>query len=337
MSKAGAVGRLTEWLSGEGIVARQALWDSRVVLVELPAGRGMAGLARRLSLEGGQVWCGGGGSLCWVLGSSRAWVLRSELEGATLRARSVVEGLGVEPAATVGGCARALLSWVGEPRGYQGEGELLQRGADWHYFRVEAGRYGDSWLIDLDGAYYQLLRRVPTPAVHVWRDGSVRFGAVSRRSLSRWWAVLDAVRGEKLLRNALVGSGAGRDEGSWVWVSGEARRVRLERSGWRALSWLVVRSVYELCGAGCGEVGGVYANTDCVICGRGRAPDVWERYGLRWSCRAEGEAEVYGVGVYRVGDEATDWYRLGHRPVSSVRTPYPEVRFARWLGESRVL
>lgn len=336
-SRQGVVERLIEFVGKRGWEARPAWWDGRVVLCRVPAGVGLAGVARRLSLEGGQVWCGAGGSLCWVLGRHRAWLLREELEGVTLRARSVVEGLGLEPSPTVGGCARALLSWVGSPRGYQGEGAWLMRGADWHYFRVEAGRYARQWLLDIDGAYYQMLCRMPSPAVHCWRDGSVRFGGVSGRQLQRWWAVLDAVRGEKVLRNSLIGVGAGREDGAWVWVGGEVREVRLPADGWRVLAWLVVRTVYELCGAGCGEVGGRYANTDCVIGDVGRVPSCWERYGVRWSVRAEGDAEVYGVGVYRVGEVCTEWYRLGHRPLSSVRTPPPPLVYARWLGDARVL
>jgi hypothetical protein len=337
MSKAGARDSAIEYLGQFGVEAYPAGWDERVALVRLLPYQGMGGVARALSLRGGQVWLSGSGSCCWVLGSRRVWLLREELEGVTLRARAVVEGLGVEPAPTVGGCARALLGWVGEVRSSGADAELLMRGADWHYFRVEAGSYGGMHLLDIDSAYYQLLCRVPTPAVHVWRDGSVRFGGVSRSQLSRWWQVLDAVRGEKLLRNALVGAGVGRDDGAVVFVRGEVRTVSVHRSGWRVLGWLVVRSVYELCGAGCAEVGGVYANTDCVICDASRDPSVWQGLGVRYSERARGEAEVYGVGVYRVGEEATVWYRLGLRPLSSVRTPPPAVQYARWLASSRVL
>lgn len=317
--------------------ARQAMWDARVVLLRLPPLVGMAGVARALSESGGQVWLSGSGSCCWVVGSQRVWVLREELEGVTLGARRVLEGLGVEPAATVGGCARRLLEWVGEVRGRGGDGRWLGADWGWHYFRVEPGTYSQASLFDIDSAYYQLLLRVPSPAVHLWSDGSVCFGGVSRRALSRWWQVLEAVRPHKLLRNALVGASVGREDGACVFVRGEAKRVHVPPSSFAPLGRLVVGTTYQLCGVAAHEVGAVYANTDCVISPQHREPSAWSELGVRFSERARGDAEVCGVGVYRVGEEATVWYRLGHRPLSRVQMPPPDGRLLGWLREARIL
>lgn len=234
------------------------------------------------------------------------YVSRSRLPE-VLRARAVCEGLGVEPAWSVGGCARALLRWAlgdGHPaphaRGYVG--------GRWHYYGVRVGSYERVWLWDLDAAYWQLLGRLRTPLPVLLRDGRVLWQEPSSEQWERWACLLGSVGGCKLLRNALVGVSLSGLEPSAYWCRGELRRVSGRVGGHVCLGALVVRACYELTGwAYNTERGACYANTDCVISRRDAPPAVWTDFGLRCSLRATGDAEVRGVGAYRVGD-----YRTGH-------------------------
>ncbi|MCL6567284.1 MAG: hypothetical protein K6U09_12810 [Acidobacteriia bacterium] len=254
---------------------------------------------------GGQWWWSNDG-VCWVLGKRRAYALWDTRVDAVLRARGVAHELGVDVQAwSVGGVARECLRWVGE-REQAGDCGLRAVDGRWHYYRVRVGE-GVGVLWDMDAAYYQVLLRLPSP--HVLMLGARRWlwQHVPSEQESRWRGLLGAVADYKLLRNACVGAMLGG--GSVVCaMGGEWRRLRTPVSAWAGTGAVVVRSVYEACGLASVRGGACYANTDCVLLDGDAVPAVWDDYGLLYSARARGAYDVRGVGVYRVGDVATQPY-----------------------------
>lgn len=270
-------------------------------------------LARGASVcePSGQWWASNDG-LTHVCGRTVWHYVWRERLGEVLRARAVCEGLGVEPAWSVGGCARALLRWaLGEGVPCPHVGSYVRD--RWHYYGVRVGEYAEVYLWDIDSAYWQLLGRLRTPLPLLLRDGQVLWQEPSSEQWARWSALLASVSGCKLLRNALVGVSLAGLEPSGYWHAGELRVVCGRVGGHACLGGLVVRACYELTGWAYHTTrGAVYANTDCVIASQSSPPAVWESAGLRCSLRASGAGVVRGVGAYRVGDYCTGHFgRVG--------------------------
>jgi hypothetical protein len=256
----------------------------------------------------GQWWWSNDG-LSWVRGSHAEYAVRADAVEAVRAARDVCHALGVAGGYSVGGCARALLRWVGERKG--DEWRARRAVADrFHFYRVRYARGDAGWLWDLDAAYYSLMRRLPSPYPLLLADGRILWQEPSSEGWRRWRAVLDGVAGVKLLRNSLVGAALGAEGVVVVACAGDLRRVRPPSWGWASMGAVVVRTLYELTGAAVHTTQSVYANTDCVLrVDECAPPSVWLDAGLPCSLRAHGDWDVRGVGVYRVGAHATLPYR----------------------------
>jgi hypothetical protein len=276
-------------------------------------------LALALSAQvGGQVWWSNSG-LTWVRGRATQYAVRADALGDVLRARAVCESVGADPAWSVGACARALLAFVGRGGTFSEHAKRAVAGR-WHYYRVRVatGEQGELW--DIDSAYYQLLCRAPSPfPVFISPDRWLWAWGTSEQ-MERWARVLIGVGAEKVLRNAIVGCALGADGSTVCACKGELLRVKPRGTGWVGIGALVVRTLYELTGAGASETQAVYSNTDCVLVPERtqQPPRVWRDAGLACSLRATGAYDVRGVGVYRIGTHATKPYQT-----ASTRQPAP--------------
>lgn len=308
---------------------RWADYDARCFLVKprVPA----PDLARLLSYRlPGQFWPGSR-AITWRCGRKSTWLLTEAALPDLSSCRGIAARLGVEdPPWTLGGICRALLKLLGaehRPSFHMRE-ELLAPG--WHFHLCRPGTYQGATMYDIQAAYHTILTKMPAPFPH-WNDRETFWGTFRDHRQERlWMAILEALGEEKLLRNTFTGTMAGSSKRVPFWCKGEKKYVKAQFGPLRPAAWLTVRSVYELCSIAAKQTNAVYANTDCVIT-TGEAPEVWERAGLRHTCKAQGLADVFAVGIYRVGEKQTLSYGAGGR-VPHAPQPDPQRWFAReWL------
>lgn len=281
-------------------------------------------IARALStVHGGQFWVGPN-SLTWVCGRRRQWVLLPRQYRNVLEAREVLDLLDLEAGWTVGSIARALLKWAGIAQAPTRLSEQLIGETGWHYYLCRPGQYSTAVLSDMSGAYYHLLSRLPSPLVHIDRDG-VFFETLDAEQAAKWQALIGLIGEFKLLRNCIVGVSAGSRCNRSFWTKGERKSISGSYGPLRTAALLCVRSCWELCQKAAEETQSVYANTDSVITTSPHSFEAWNKHGIPWRVQYTGSAEVMGLGSYKVGAYSTKFYDLGSRtylPCEPPPTPH---------------
>lgn len=281
----------------------------------------------------GLVWiCGGGGPHGALIDNTLTDPDRpdkgSRLD-AVIRARTAMAKTGYTGNVpwTVGGIAKKLLLYVGPKDDYNPSCERLFSDGSFHidqgYHICKPGSYDHAELFDVSSYYGTIFSRIvdnPRQSFRVilTRSG-VNFQKWNDGERERFRQVIDACSPEKGLRNALVGSGQGSLGQRYAYTSsgaepGRARRFTLygKPGPIRPFSLLVVRSAYELAQKEALTSGAIYGMIDSVMLTLG-SPSVWPAYGLAVETKANGPAEVYSRGNYRVGPEKKKLYLWGVR------------------------
>lgn len=305
-----------------------------------------AALAWELScILGGQFWVGLG-SITWTYGARCLWIADPSKEQELISARSIAHSLtGREDLPnSVAGCARAILGWVDireTVRGTMG-GDHLMHGIKWHHQHCTPMSAPRARLYDIKSCHATLLGRMPSPLVTFYGEDEVSFRPLPRVERARWRAATSAMMEHKGLRNSFVGNMVGATKGAepraCYYCKGQRRFGPTIQGPLRPAGLLVVRTAYELCAEAVEETRAIYSNQDCVITEHGEEPPrAWTRHGLRVDLRAEGEAEICSVGVYRVGKKQTKWYEAGSRhQTPSVAVSVSGVKWGQWLDRVRI-
>jgi hypothetical protein len=182
-------------------------------------------------------------------------------------------------------------------------------------------------------AYYSILSRLPSPRVHVDRNGVFFGGFLDGREEERWRLAMALVGEHKGLRNCLIGCASGGGDGATYYAKGEPHTLKGKMGPLRSGAFLVVRTVWELCHLAAVQTGAVYANVDSVITPEGAYPDIWETFGMELKREAAGVADICTLGVYKVGAKETLWYAHGARWSNPSVPPPPPSRYLvqEWL------
>jgi hypothetical protein len=133
--------------------------------------------------------------------------------------------------------------------------------------------------------------------------------------------MVEGILEHKGLRNSIIGNMSGvssSGQGLWFYHLGQKRPGPKMVGPLRNAAALIVRTSYELCAEAVAETRAVYAMGDGIVVAYdpndpddGMPPQAWERHGLKVELRAEGEADIRSVGVYRVGEKKTKPYKFG--------------------------
>lgn len=262
----------------------------------------------------------------WTCGSWRLWVVDAEQVPSVLEARRVASALGLEAGWSVGSNAYAILRFL--PRAqypYKSALRLVPRGGP-GYHDCCPGEYEWATMYDVRGYYFSHLERAPSLWPVLCGGDKLIWGRWRGHEEARWRRVLDAVRGAKSLRNALVGCMAGRKAGTPYYCRGVKKEWRGSAGPYRTLAHAVWRSGWELASLQSVSGGSLYTNTDCVVLLDTARPSVWEDLGFECRIEDAGVADVCSQGIYRVGQKETGWYSRGSRFREFVPRRAPEGR-----------
>lgn len=314
------------WHTNDGqeraCVTKARALEPNLIAAHVDGGSGT--LAREASkANAGQWWVGNGAAIC-NRGGRVTYVVDWDTLPAVNDARSLATRLGLEPTAwTTGALCRQMLKWIGTdgPRSRAGEARLL---CDvWGYRRCQPGSYAAQRLVDMSGAYWQAVCRLPSPRLS-WLSTGPCWHPLTAEERDRWQTLLLALAACKPVRNALWGCMTGRDGEAGCWCKGEKLRMRSHPGPFRTAGLAVARAVYELCWLQAEEGHAVYANTDSLILHREHRLAVWDAYGYAWREKAEGDADIRAMDTYKVGAYATVWYHRGSRlSLGALNAPMP--------------
>lgn len=296
---------------------------------------GDLGLARTLStLTNGTIFSSPI-SITLVKGKQVTMLVDAKAYPALAYSRSVIEELTSEACGlTIGAQARRVLKWLGGRRDASDYAKLALKECAWHYLRSRPGLSMKARLYDMDGAYYQLMRRMPTLGVRWLADGPV-WSPCEDTVESRWCEALRALGPLKAVRNALVGAMIGGGASAFGWRNGEIVRLARNWGPFVDSGAMIVRTLAEVCELEAKHSNAVYANTDCVILDTEAEPCIWPELGLSWCEQARGTAHVVQINCWRVGRKATKPYKWGLRIEEADESPHlAQTGTWRWLGQT---
>lgn len=300
------------------------------------------------------------GGISWVNGRNgpHGNIVRSATVAKVKSSREIVEAVtGLKPKWSVGGNARQLLTWIGPPQDYSRAHERLlwdispefndgKRPIPYGYHECSPGLYPCGEYHDVSGYYYDMFCRLPSLYVGEVTKTRITFLPMDADTTARWYAVKDAVRHDKSIRNTLAGCAAGSvrssDERPLMAFSrnketGGTKCYRLpQRPGpFRAVGLLMVRTGVELTLAQCAYLGGecVYSNVDCTITTTKQSMGIWLYHGFRVPPPTTGATEVCHRGSWCVGVRHTAPYHDGDREyITRERGTMPKTLYHRqWL------
>lgn len=325
-------------LKKDRVLVGLAPYAPQATIAQPAKGYSWSEVSRRLShLVGGQVWAGAQGlshNPCGnrkVEGAPKAhWVFRRDVLPDILSAREIAKKTtGTYPESFAqSGSARHLISWTGlyqDPFKNRAT-ESFVAGTKWHFYHCEPGDLPQGHLFDMQACYWELASRLISPYVAVLRDGSPLFLRAPKEARERFKAVLHAIRPHKGLRNTLIGCMAGGEK--TFWSNGEERGPLRFQGPLRPAALLIVGTAWQLTREAREERAAIYSNTDCVITRADEPPRAWTDRGLPCPLKSAGKTKVCSLGVYKVGDKATDWFWQGSRfkaPISSPEIVRPEL------------
>jgi hypothetical protein len=282
-----------------------------------------AACAQSASLSAGGQWWASSSGVVNVCGSRVTYYLTPAARLAAERARAALTDLGVVPGWTLSGCAKRLLAWVQPPARERSCSRRYLAGSLWGYHRLLPGTYPHLTVYDLDGAYWQVLCRLPSLAVD-WLSGGPCFHPPKAPYRGRLDALKVRLAGEKALRNVVWGCMVGGGQRGVVFCRGERLKVGKPRGPFPTAGRLVARTVYEITGEVAETANAPLAHTDCVALPPSETPRLWARLGYGFGVRAAGEADLCNLGSFKVGSRQTVLYGRGSRYVlPAVRSALP--------------
>jgi len=295
-------------------------------------------------------------------------------------ARDVIRGIGGAEAIadvwSVGAAARYLWKFInaGQVSGYS---HIQSRGALEHLFPVidaetlerapmghhdcAPGIYPNAALWDVSSYYGSLLRRVadlPGAGLSPYVPpgaGSIDWGVWHDGERERLRDAMIEVWEARTLRNAMWGTALGSYKPIWYWGYDFETRTAVKKKftpgpgPHRALALLICRTAQDLCAAQSEIIGSAYSTVDSVLSVDGRAPALWQEYGLTVSVRHSGACEVLrrgGWAFWRTAEpkpqepDSPAWlhrtipYQNGDTLIVPVARPeQPGNLYAHWLGK----
>jgi hypothetical protein len=271
-----------------------------------------AHVARAASaLHGGQWW-GSASGVVHVQGRQVTYYLSPPVRRQVEAAREALASLGVPAGWTLSGCARRLLAWLGPPKRDLSCSRKALAGTLWGYHRLVAGLYPERVLYDLNGAYWQVLCRLPSLSLDWLPTGPV-FHPEAPGCRGRLAAVKATLAPVKPLRLVLVGCMIGGGQRGQVFSRGVELHPARPQGPFPSAGRLIARTVYEITCWVAEEQESPFAHTDCVLLPPGERPALWDRLGYACGIRAQGEADIRNLGSFRVGTRQTVLYGRGSR------------------------
>lgn len=271
---------------------------------------------------GGQWWSSSSGVVN-VCGRRVTYYLTADTRAKVERARVALFDLGVEPGWTLSGCAKRLLAWVQPPARERTCSKKHLGGPLWGYHRLLPGTYPHLTLYDLNGAYWQVLCRLPSLSLD-WLPTGPCFHPARPPYRGRLDALKVRLKGEKSLRNVVWGCMLGGGQRGVVFCHGERLKVGKPKGPFPTAGRLIARTVYELTGEVAEHGNAPLAHTDCVALLPRETPRLWDRLGYGYGVRAQGEADLCNLGSFRVGSRQTVLYGRGSRyRLPAVQSPLP--------------
>lgn len=239
----------------------------------------------------------------------RAWIL-NEHKAETLELDRLLRENGIHPGATINGMARNVVKW-GIPEGLVDYGitnveKILPQ--DFHYQVACPGIYMNYKLFDLCAAYFQILRRLPSPVCR-YHQGlkKIIFHPLNPDDSRHWTKALDIISTSKIARLSAIGSqlsGVGEWDKNHRGVltrKGPSQNLGKIPSTIRCASALCIRILYEVQQMQHESFPSPYMNIDSCALPAHQSPEVWEQYHLDYRMKAQGDLTVEGVGLYEIG------------------------------------
>ena len=128
----------------------------------------------------------------------------------------------------------------------------------------------------------------------------------------------------KLSRNCLVTAGLPSEASFW---SGDEHKFKSVKTFNRVVNigiWALVMDVLHCIAWDCVAAGAVYAHTDGYICAAENLPrvqDAISQWGLESRIKLTGQTHVYGVGSYKIGNDATKNPHIHSMPYDGLILP----------------
>jgi len=279
-------------------------------------------------------------SLCLKQGSRSLWIVPQEHKRSMLSARDVVAYLGAnkgkEPPFGIGACCRLLLDWLGAD---QDTPDFSREVEHTQYKAAIPGYYPqDHFYCDLQGAYWEVVKRMPSPFVYQTPRGP-KFAKPSAEIAARWETLKKQCGDCKPLRLAMVGRMLGGSSARCFWKGLPQPGRGIGRGKLAPAARLAISAVFELTMAAFESTpSACYANVDCIV-SQSPKVELWDSYGFPYKVKHRGDTTIQAIGAYKIGEYESGLYdpEWGHIDPESGETRYfykqhqPREELLTWL------
>jgi len=273
----------------------------------------LADVQRYSEGRSGSFWCASNGSVVHHISNHNVqrYVLDADLPGLRQARRVVSEMIGSEPGWSYAQMSRLLTDWLSVSQ----SALTIQIVPVWHYQRCLPCNLDCCSMEDLRSAYWQCLRRCPSPLVEV-DGGRLLWRAISAEKEVRWNQILTVLESLKSLRLAFIGVNAAgwrlappsNGKGTVRVANGCIISKGNPVGRLNPVTSVVVRCVYEVVQVQAESADTVYSNADCCLIDNGASCSIWDDCGLDYRSKARGVGSILAIGHWRVGECATEHY-----------------------------
>lgn len=303
-------------LHGFGAIARE--------LVE-----GLGGFI--IATDAGLTWIYGGGQPKGRL------ILRKNVQ--SIREAQIIgsEMLGADwvPRWSTAAIARGILSTLPAQPQSKLDDEIMPPGI-WHHQSCLPGEYDFVTMLDATSYYHQLACRLPSPRCRRQSRGKLTFEKLSALEGAKWDEILARIAGSHSLRNTLIGCMVGSQGVVWAYSRkphGVHRFTMPKKYGpFRAAGQIIVATGRELVEQASVQQSSVYSNIDCITVPLANANIcTWNRYGIKYSTKRAGKADICHAGSWSIGGKGTKPYSAGDR--ERIPKDVGEIGLTRYAGQ----
>lgn len=247
-------------------------------------------------------------------GKNTEAILSQTAYNALILARSTAKWLGSEweGKKSTGAIGRGIVDWVCgddlnrlDPQAEWKMSEEIARTPSWGCFVARPGTYENMVHIDVAAYYHSIATRIKNPLPMFAPTGELRWRNAGKAA-KRWQAAIDAVGGNKPLRNTMIGQmcSGSDDPRSYYYCKGERHPVHSRPSKLAAVGHLIIRCGTEMSIRTARRAGAVYSCVDCVICPDTGDTDTggtyWEELGFSVRRKGRGKATVVNLSNYTI-------------------------------------
>lgn len=188
-----------------------------------------------------------------------------------------------------------------------------------------AGHHGECAYVDLKSAYWHIMTVIGWD-VDYWPG----------KFMGKKSDVMDfPLQEHKAARSALVSAGLSSSTCMWTGKTLKWKKTRNAHINYGL--WACVQDVLHGVASEMLELGAIYVHTDGYILpleNAVKAVQIANEWGFRASIKSTGDTEVYGVGVYRIGEKQTKRYRVqpgtNHENVNPTERDWVKAKFSGW-------